>query len=183
MLNQIDKTLTAFGVNVVSAAKNNLTKNNNAGELANSLTYEITKQSEKIELTFYGTSYGNFHDKVVQGAAPNKLPRGSKWYGVNKAPGSPFKFGSGTGRKGGLRGAIDRWVVSKPISDARNAKGQFIKRKSLVYLISRTIYLSGTKATDFFSKPFDLFKKNLFKDLNNAFAQDVREITFKNNDI
>ena len=175
MLNNIDLRLNALALNVISAARNNLTSAGNGGDLSNSLRYEIDYKNNNIVLTFYGTDYASFHDKGVQGANPTGLPKNSKWYGINKAPNSPFRFGSGTGKKGGLRGAIDRWVVSKPIMDARNAKGEFIKRKSLVFLISRNIYLSGLKATDFFSKPFDEMTKTLTAELQNAFSVDIQK--------
>ena len=44
---------------------------------------------------------------------------------------------------------------------ARNKKGEFIPRKSLTFLISRSIYLSGIATTNFFTNPFDKMKTNL----------------------
>jgi hypothetical protein len=51
------------------------------------------------------------------------------------------------------RGAIDRWIVSKPLKAARS-NGKFIPRKSLAFLIQRAIFQRGLTRTQFFSKPF-----------------------------
>ena len=181
MLEKVKLRLNAFALNVVSESKDNLQKLNKVGELSNSLRYEITPTGDGVDVIFYATDYGQFVDKGVQGANPNKLPPKAKWYGKNKAPMSPFKFGSGRGQKGGLRGAIDKWVVKKPIMSARNKKGQFISRKSLTFLITRSIYLSGIKATNFFTDPFDKMKKDMIKELEFAFKQDIEQTIFKNN--
>lgn len=180
MLDEMKARLEASSINVISESKQNLQKENKVGELSNSLRYEV--EDDGFTIIFLGTDYGSFVDKGVQGANPNELPRNSKWFGINKAPTSPFRFGSGTGQKGGLRGAIDKWVVSKPIMSARNKKGQFIPRKSLTFLISRSIYLSGIKTTNFFTKPFEKMKTKLTKELNFAFAEDIQETVFKNNE-
>lgn len=180
MLTEMRARLEASSINVISESKQNLQKENKVGELSNSLRYKINDTSDGFEVLFLGTDYGSFVDQGVQGANPNKLPRNSKWFGVNKAPTSKFRFGSGTGQKGGLRGAIDKWVVSKPIMSARNKKGQFIPRKSLTFLISRSIYLSGIKTTNFFTNPFNKMKTNLIKELNFAFAKDIQQTIFNN---
>lgn len=51
---------------------------------------------------------------------------------------------------------IDRWVLQKETmrGSIRDAKGKFIKRKSLVYLIRRSIGLYGYGGTDFIIKAF-----------------------------
>tara|TARA_R110002012_G_scaffold123047_2_gene273305 strand:- start:10315 stop:10857 length:543 start_codon:yes stop_codon:yes gene_type:complete len=180
MLDEMKARLEASSINVISESKQNLQKENKVGELSNSLRYEV--EDDGFAIIFLGTDYGSFVDQGVQGANPNKLPRNAKWFGINKAPTSQFRFGSGTGQKGGLRGAIDKWVVSKPIMSARNKKGQFIPRKSLTFLISRSIYLSGIKTTNFFTNPFNKMKTNLIKELNFAFAEDIQETIFKNNE-
>ena len=78
-----------------------------------------------------------------------------------KAPQSPFKFGSGTGPKGKLIPAIDKWVVVKPIKDARDAKGRFIPRKSLVRAISTNIYKYGIEPTPFIRPPMRKYQEHL----------------------
>lgn len=174
MLAEVNKILTAFALNVVSEAKDNLAKSkNDNGELYNSLKYEIKGESDNIEIDFIGTNYANFYDLGVQGAAPSKMPPKSIAR-YNKAPMSPYKFGSGSGRKGGLRGAIDQWVVRKPgLSNVRDDLGRFIPRKSMVFLITRSIYLTGLKPSYFFDKPFQKYLKQLEIELEEALGKDI----------
>ena len=185
MLDQVEKILTAYGVNVVSAARSNLAKTDNAGgDLANSLTSLLTEESDgSYLLTFFGTDYATFYDKGVQGAGPERMPSGSK-NRFNKAPLSPYHFGTGSSRgTTTLRGAIDKWVLTKPDlrSSTRNDLGQFISRKSLVFLISRSIYLTGLRASLFFTTPFDFYTRQLENDLEDALQRDI-ELIFGQSD-
>ena len=126
--------------------------------------------------------YGKFIDKGVKGSSPTDLPKGSKNYGKQQAPNSPYKFGAGTkSAGGGLRKNIDQWVVRKKVfkENVRDKKGKFIKRKGLVYMITRSIYLSGIKPSMFFTKPFQQAYKNLPKELQENFITDIEKIIFK----
>ena len=183
MLDQVEKILTAYGVNVVSAARSNLAKTDNAGgDLANSLTSLLTEESDgSYLLTFFGTDYATFYDKGVQGAGPERMPSGSK-NRFNKAPLSPYHFGTGSSRgTTTLKGAIDKWVVRKGLDNTRNDLGQFIPRKSLVFLISRSIYLTGLRASLFFTTPFDFYTRQLEDDLQDALQRDI-ELIFGQSD-
>jgi hypothetical protein len=117
----------------------------NTGALAESLRAEARKDGENIVLEFFGNNYSEFVRQGVKGSVSSR-----------KAPNSPFRFGSGTGEKGGLRRSIDKWVITKGISGIRDERGRFIKRKSLVFLISRKIYRFGIKPTNFV---FPFFKR------------------------
>lgn len=137
---------------------------NASGNLRKSMNFEYaTKKNEfSLTFTFEGADYWDIVEQGVQGAVNNK-----------KAPQSPFKFGSGTGPKGKLIPAIDKWVVVKPIKDARDAKGRFIPRKSLVRAISTNIYKYGIEPTPFIRPPMRiLFDKHKNK-IAAAFASDV----------
>ena len=175
MLAEVNKILEAFALNVVSAAKNNLANKGNAnGELYNSLDFKISEVSDNIELDFEATNYATFYDLGVQGAAPSKMPPNSlKRY--NKAPMSPYRFGTGSGKKGGLRGAIDKWVITKNLDNVRDKKtGRFLPRKSIVFLITRSIYLTGLQASNFFTAPFNKYTRDLEADLEDALGRDIK---------
>ena len=118
----------------------------NTGRLKKSLRFEIREIEGAIVLELLSAPYSEFVRLGVQGVGPGK----------NKAPGSPFKFGTGTGKPGGLRGAIDKWVITKGLNNVRDKQGRFIKRKSLVFLISRSIYRFGIAPTNFI---FPFFKR------------------------
>lgn len=129
---------------VVRAARSNLRKlgKNASGRLSKSLNVKVVRKDYLIEWMPNGLPYWQFVDYGVQGAKYNF-----------KAPESPFKFGTGTGPKGKLVPAIDKWVVVKPIPDARDEKGKFIPRKDLVRSIARSVYLNGLETTYFFTDP------------------------------
>ena len=73
------------------------------------------------------------------------------------------------------RGAIDQWVVQKPgLSNVRDDLGRFIPRKTMVFLISRSIYLAGLKPSYFFSDPFEFYTERLERELEDALDRDVQ---------
>ena len=43
----------------------------------------------------------------------------------------------------------------KIVGDKRDKQGRFVSRKSLNYLLARSIYNKGIRATMFFTKPFE----------------------------
>ena len=78
---------------------------------------------------------------------------------------------------GSLRGAIDKWVIRKGIPNVRDAKGRFIKRKTMVYLITRSIWNTGLRATNFFTDAQTQANKSISTKLAKAAASDI-EIQF-----
>lgn len=181
MLNNVIKETQAASLNIISKAKANLSRNSSSGNLANSLTSKIEdKDPNNPKLTFYAEDYGKFVDQGVQGNDPQAMPSGSLSR-YNKAPMSPYRFGSGSYSGGsGLRSAIDKWVVQKGIPNVRDEKGRFIKRKSMVYLISRSIWNTGIKPTYFFTKALDSEIKGINRKLTFAYLKDLRNGLEKN---
>jgi len=176
MLKETEALLNQFGLDVISEARAKAPST--SGSLADSLDYVVTIKGDELKVTFNSAPYGKFQDQGVQGANPSAMPAGSKSK-VNKAPMSPYKFGSGTG-KGSLRGSIDKWVVRKGLENVRGADGRFIPRKSMVYLISRSIYFTGLRPTLFFTKPFEKHSRRLIRGLEKALAKDFEnEIKLK----
>ncbi len=175
MLSQeVERELEAYALNVISLAKGNLGKNK-GGALSDSLDFRLVEDRDwGGYLYFVGLEYGNYLDQGVQGANPNELPNKAKWFGKQKAPSSPFKFGSGTGPKGGLRGAIDKWTITKGIPGIRGADGKFLPRKSLVYLMTRSIYLAGLSPTYFFTNAQNSEIRGVNRKLASAYTKDLK---------
>ena len=100
----LSKALNRIGDTVVSIARKELKKQGKVvtGNLSKSLYYTIEGSKNSIELVFQGdVPYWDFVEKGVQGANPNKpKPKNgkSKLPYSNRAPKSPFKFGSGKRR-------------------------------------------------------------------------------------
>lgn len=167
---EVKKTFEEFGNYVIEKAKSNLKKDgkNASGKLIDSLDFEFKQNKNSIEFDFYAEDYWKFVDKGVKGKTSSA-----------KAPNSPYQFGSGTGKKGGLTSAIDKWVIRKGLTNTRNEKGQFINRKQMVSMISRAIYNRGLKTTEFFSKPFDEGFKKLPDEILESYGQDLNKFLIK----
>jgi hypothetical protein len=110
----------------------------NTGALAKSLRAEARIEGERIVFEFLGNDYSEFVRQGVRGKESDSI-----------APNSDFKFGTKTGKEGGLRGAIDKWTITKGIDGVRDSKGRFTPRKTLVSFISRKIYRFGIRPTNF----------------------------------
>ena len=179
------KELANFAKYVIQQSRSNLSRDrgnrkypnrNNTGALYKSLDYKIDEEKGALLVEFLMEDYGEFVDQGVKGANPNQLPKGSVWKGIQKAPTSPYRFGTGSGRKGGLTKAINKWTVQKGLQGIRDKKtGKFLPRKTMQYLIRRSIYLSGLRATMFFSKPFNKGQEKYFDAITNAFFLDVEK--------
>lgn len=164
--NQLEQTLDVFKKYVVQQSKSNLTKQGkkSTGNLYKSIKAESKVSANSFELDFLMESYAEFVDKGVKGKSSS-----------TKAPNSPFKFGSGTGKKGGLTQGIDKWVKQKKIQFRNKETGKFMSYQSTAFLITRSIYQKGIKPSLFFTKPFEKGFKQLDKDLVKAFGLDVDE--------
>ena len=167
-LNKVNKTIQMFRDYVIRESKDNLkrTGHNNTSALANSIKGEIVTEDGFTIVGFTMANYGAFVDKGVKGKTSS-----------NKAPNSPFKFGSGSGQKGGLTAGIKKWVRQKGFqfrSKEEGSKGRFLSYDSTAYLITRSIFNKGIKPSLFFTKPFEAgYKKYIDVDLIKAFGQDV----------
>jgi hypothetical protein len=171
MLN-VQKTIEKFRDYVIRESKDNLKRGgqygsyNNTSALSNSLKGEIVTENGFTIVGFKMADYGAYRDQGVKGKTSS-----------NKAPNSPFKFGSGTGRKGGLTEGIKKWVKQKGFqfrSKEEGSKGRFLSYDSTAYLITRSIFHKGIKPSLFFTKPFEEgYKKYIDVDLLKAFGQDI----------
>ena len=168
---KVNKTIQMFRDYVIREAKDNLnrSKHNNSGSLANSIKGEIVTEDNYTIVGFKMNNYGMFVDQGVQGKTSS-----------TRAPNSKFKFGRGTGPKGGLTKGIQQWVRQKGFqfrSKEEGSKGRFLSYESTAYLITRAIFNKGIKPSLFFTKPFEAgYKKYIDVDLIKAFSQDIDTI-------
>lgn len=162
---EVDLVIKKFRDYVIQQSRSNLSKSskNNSKELYNSLKGEIVTDNKFTIVGFKMNDYGTFVDLGVKGKTSSL-----------KAPNSPYKFGSGTGRKGGLTQGINKWVKQKGFQFRDRKSGRFLSYESTAYLITRSIFHKGIKPSLFFTKPFEAgFKKYIDVDLLKAFGQDV----------
>ena len=159
MLTNVKEELNRFAKYVISQSRANLTrqKKNSSKELYNSLDSNIKVSKNSFELSFLMAEYGVFQDKGVSGV---KKKYNTKYAYTTKMP-PPSK--------------MDKWIVKKGIAP-RDKDGKFISRKSLQFMIARSIFNNGIKPSLFFTKPFEKAFKGLNKDLVEAYKLDVEAL-------
>jgi len=159
MLENVQAELNAFAKYVVSQSRANLTrgKKNASKDLWNSLKYNVKVSKNSFELSFLMEEYGLYQDKGVSG--------------IKKKYNTPYSYKD----KMPPPRKLDKWIVRKGIAP-RDKKGKFMSRKTLQFLIARSIFTKGIKPSLFFTKPFNKAFKNLDKDLVDAFRLDVEKL-------
>ena len=137
-MSEFRKALDKYAKYVIQQSRSNLTRKGNkaSGKLYESLGYKI--QGSKVK--FESEEYGVYQDRGVRGAKST----------YSESSKSPFRYTS----KMPPSSVFDKWTVKKGIAP-RDEQGRFINRKSLNYLIARSIYKKGIRATMFFTKPFE----------------------------
>ena len=163
----VDAALDRFGKVVVKEAKTALTKQdrNVSKELYNSIRFDSKVSKNSFELSIYMADHGKFLDQGVKGKSSSL-----------KAPNSPFQFGSGTGKKGGLTKGIDKWVRARRIQFRDKKSGKFMSFQNTAFLIARSVYQKGTKETKFITKPFNAAYKNLPEEVVKAYGLQVEQL-------
>ena len=166
MLDQenLDIELKKFKDYVIQQSRSNLTKgrHNFTKSLYNSIKGESKAYPRSYLLSFSMDEHGYYQDQGVRGKSSNI-----------KAPNSPFKFGSGTGKKGGLTEGIKKWVRAKRFQFKNRETGKFMSYESTALLIARSIYNKGLKPTLFFTKPFTNAFKRLPDEMVKGLSMDV----------
>ena len=139
-MGKFEQALEKYAKYVIQQSRSNLSrkKHNASGNLYKSLSYKI--QANRVK--FLSDEYGSYLDQGVRGA--------ESYYADRATSSSPFRFTN----KMPPSKAFDKWTVRKGIAP-RDKEGKFISRKSLNYLIARSIYRKGIRATLFFTKPFE----------------------------
>ena len=172
-MNQTKEYLDRFGKFIVQQSRTNLSKKKkkDTSALYNSISYELKVSKNSFQLSFKMEDYGIFVDKGVKGVSSS-----------SKAPNSPFKFGSGSGRAGGLTRGIDGWVKRKRIQFKERGTGRFMSYDQTSYLIRNSIWNKGLETTNFFERPFELAFQKLPDELIEQYGlefEDLLKFTLK----
>ena len=164
----IERYLNSFGKQVVNRSKGNLQRSGKGGKLEESISFKVVEDNDGYTVQFFMSSYGQYVDKGVSGT---KVKRTFKNY-KDKVIKSPYSYRNSKGHSQPPSSALDKWVIKKGIAP-RNAKGQFIKRKTLTFLIARSIGRKGIQGISFFQKPLSLGLKGFGKDLLSNVKEDI----------
>jgi len=137
-MGKFEEALEKYAKYVIQQSRSNLTRKGNkaSGKLSQSLGYKI----QGIKVKFESEEYGVYQDQGVKGAKST----------YSESSKSPFRYTN----KMPPSSVFDKWTIKKGIAP-RDEQGRFINRKSLNYLIARSIYKKGIRATMFFTKPFE----------------------------
>jgi hypothetical protein len=161
----LERYLNSFGKQVVNRAKGNLQKSKGGGtNLEKSLSFKVVTSAEGFSVQFYMDSYGTFVDKGVSGT---EVKRSFKDY-KGRTISSPYKY---TTKQPPSR-VLDKWIVKKGIAP-RDEKGRFMSRKSISFLIARSIKRKGIQGISFFQKPLMLGLKQFGKEMLGAVKDDI----------
>ena len=154
------EALQEFERKVVEAAKSNLQKKNKnvSGKLKDSIKGEVKVMPNSIRVFFEMDNYGWFQDQGVKGVKSGSSL--SNFSYKSKMP--PSKV-------------FDKWSVRKGIAP-RTKSGKFLKRKSLNFLIARSVFHHGIKASMFFTKPFEKQYKQLPEELIEKYGLDMENL-------
>lgn len=161
--------LKKFRDYVVKQSRANLTRagKRSSGALYDSIDGEVKAMPNSIGIYFDMEEYGAYQDKGVNG----KRSVWSTAYSFKTKIPPPSK--------------LDKWIVRKGIAPRNNGKfkGRSIDsvgfRKSIQFLIARSIFYNGIKPSLFFTKAFEGGYKKLPDELIKKYGLDMEELTLE----
>lgn len=145
---------------IVKESKENLVAaKKGGGALENSIKgTDVSEEGSSLMFQILMQDYATFVDKGVSGT---KTKYDTPYSYTDKMP---------------PPSALDKWTVKKGIAP-RDDKGRFIPRKTLQFLIARSIYRDGIKPSLFYTEPYHKYLKNISKRLEKSYRVDVRDFT------
>ena len=164
-MDNLKERLEEFRDAVVEESKANLKRQKkvSSGKLLNGIKGKevVIYPSGSLEFEITMPLYGFFMDKGVKGTKSNYIENKNTPYSYKDKMPPPKK--------------LDKWIVRKGIGRKGKGKGKFTSRKTLQFLIARSIFQKGLKASMFFTKPFEKHYKKLPTILAKAYGLDVAE--------
>jgi hypothetical protein len=177
-IEKVKEILERFALKVIAEAKLNLQRDNKnvSSNLSKSLSHEFDEDEQGFILRFLGAKYGKYVDKGVRGAinpysgkdaAQKPFDKKTVYAYTDKMP-PPSK--------------LDKWIVRRGL--APRERGKFTARridtagfqKSIQFLVARSIYSKGIKASMFFTKPFQKYVTQLEKEIFTEFDVSIENI-------
>jgi hypothetical protein len=178
----LERYLNSFGKEVVKNARKNLSKaGKGGGKLEQSIKFQVVTDTDGFKVQFYMADYGTFVDKGVKGAG-GKIKSGKHkgtwggrrhyitWQGKRKD--SPYKFGSGKGKKNGIYKGIGSFIRKKGLQP-RSEGGQFMTTAGLKIAIVKVLWTKGIHGISFFQKSLMLGMKQFGKELLGNVKEDI----------
>jgi len=164
----IEKYLNSFGKQVVNRSKGNLQRAGKGGKLEDSINFKVVPDADGFTVQFYMSIYGQYVDKGVSGTKTKRTFKNYK----NNVLKSPYSYKNSKGHSQPPSRVLDKWVIKKGIAP-RDKGGRFMKRKSITFLIARSIGRKGIQGISFFQKPLMLGLREFGKDLLGSVKEDI----------
>jgi hypothetical protein len=118
----------------------------------------VTEDNDTLKFQILMEDYATFVDKGVSGT---KTKYDTPYSYTDKMP---------------PPSSLDKWTVRKGIAP-RDDKGRFMPRKTLQFLIARSIFKNGIKPSLFYTKPYHKYLKSISKRLEKQYRVDVMDFT------
>lgn len=168
-LEAVERYLNSFGKQVVNRAKGNLQKAKGGGTaLENSIAFSVIEKDGSLTVKFTMAAYGKYVDKGVSGTEVSRSFKDDKGQ-IRK---SPFAYRNAKGHSQPPTKALDKWIVKKGIAP-RDKEGKFMSRKTIKFLIARSIGKKGIQGISFFQKPLMLGMKEFAPKFGKAIKEDI----------
>mgnify|MGYP003108964988 CR=1 FL=1 len=189
--NHLQNYLKSWGKEVVQEAKDNLrAAGKSGGPLDRSIKSRVYTTGEDYVVEFKMLDYGTFVDKGVSGIGgtiKTGLQAGT-YSGINKfvnynsdLKNSPYRFGSGSGPRGGMTKGIAKFIRKNTINRDLET-GKFIPAKSIAIAIMKVLWIKGIKGVSFFQDSLMLglsdFKVNVAPEIKEDIIDTL--VTFPN---
>tara|TARA_R110002050_G_scaffold554_3_gene4040 strand:+ start:1534 stop:2046 length:513 start_codon:yes stop_codon:yes gene_type:complete len=159
----LEKYLQKFGKKVLHGAKK-IAKDKKYN-FADKLKVKVRKVEGGYEVEFIGNEYTEFVDKGVSG---KKKTRYYKDYKNNKRK-SPYQYKD----KAPPSSIFEKWIKRKGIKGRDKNTGRFITRKSLSFIMAKSMQMKGRDGVSFLQKPVNLEMKKMNKEIAKAIKNDM----------
>lgn len=172
-LNTVEAMITLYAEEFIKSSQDNLNKTNSVttGNLSDSIQFETTFLGRGFNVQFLVADYYDYVNKGVQGAGSSR-----------KNNTSPYKFKFITPSKSHVA-AIEKWIIRNRLTYTVRDKVQTkrekkaisaqVGRKTLAYLIARSIKRDGLYATNFWDDAFDDTFRDFGQQMSKALGVDI----------
>jgi hypothetical protein len=173
-LSELEKEMSRYIVKFLETASDNLNKTNSitTGALDRSLSFEVMPAKGGYLINFKALDYFKFVDKGVRGAGASR-----------KNNTSPYRFKYITPSKSHVT-AIEKWIIQNRLTaTARDLKGREGRerkaidptkgRRTLAYIIAKSIKRDGLYETGFWSDAFDQTFKDFGQKMSAALGKTI----------
>ena len=174
-LNTIEAMLGLYTIEFIEQANKNLAQTNSvsSGKLQDSLGFKNTFTGQKYTVDYLAEDYYKYVDQGVHGRDSSYL----------KSKNSPFRYST----KMPPVTAIEKWIVRNRLGTSARDVSKYgavgkekksiksnISRRTLAFMIAKSIQKKGIEATNFWSKAWAETFKDFDQQMSKALGEDIK---------